>query len=354
MTIEFNVRGRPVSAQSSNIPSLRQWQLEVSRAATSALALPPFSRLFPLMPLNEAVHIEAIYFYPGQRAMIDVDNMLKPMLDALKRLVFTDDRHVIDAEVRLVSRYAASPRVRIRRTTDHGCRFPALGTLCLRKRRCPVWSHPVKETNAFEEVVQEYQALGYRVQRGPIESLDAPVAIDLIAFGPDETVVVEIKRWSEVEASDHLRRLAEWVVSRPGWRLELIVTGAKSARVPPELTLSQAKHRIELADRLKVTKDVDAATLLLWSAAEAIARHFAGSRHIEIDLASPDDVLNLLISEGLVDKTAEESVQLVAYAATFGAHGYGLPLPERAFVVARRAIGILLDRTQHGSPPESQ
>ena len=90
MTVEFNVPGRPVSAQSGNIASLRQWQLEVSRAAISALAQPMFSPLLGRLPLDEPVHVEAIYFYPGQRAMIDVDNMVKPMLDALKRLVYTD------------------------------------------------------------------------------------------------------------------------------------------------------------------------------------------------------------------------------------------------------------------------
>jgi hypothetical protein len=117
MAVEFAVGGRPVSAQTGNISSLRQWQRDVSRAATAVLAQPSFAGLLPLIPLDEAVHVEAIYFYVGSRAFIDVDNMIKPILDALKRLVYTDDRHVVDAEVRLLGRRNSSYSVRIRSVT---------------------------------------------------------------------------------------------------------------------------------------------------------------------------------------------------------------------------------------------
>jgi Holliday junction resolvase RusA-like endonuclease len=70
------------------------------------------------VPLDEAVHIEVVYFYAGTRALIDVDNMLKPILDALQRLIYTNDSRVINAEIRVIGRYQPSAPVRLRSVTQ--------------------------------------------------------------------------------------------------------------------------------------------------------------------------------------------------------------------------------------------
>jgi crossover junction endodeoxyribonuclease RusA len=88
--MEFIVPGAPRSANAGN-RSRRRWREEVSRAArewsTSA------------DPIGQELSVRIIYFFTGETAL-DVDNMAKPLLDALKGLVFHDDQQVSEILVR--------------------------------------------------------------------------------------------------------------------------------------------------------------------------------------------------------------------------------------------------------------
>lgn len=86
LPFEFIVPGPPVSQQARRRALRDQWMQEVRRAAALDWgAEPAFA--------NE-VMVTILYFFDGSR--LDVDNIPKPILDALTGLVYADDGLVTD------------------------------------------------------------------------------------------------------------------------------------------------------------------------------------------------------------------------------------------------------------------
>lgn len=81
----FAVIGSPVSAQGSS-RSKRQYRTTVARVARENVASP--------IRGNERIKIEIDWFSEGFQNKPDVDNIIKPIPDALKGIVFADDKQV--------------------------------------------------------------------------------------------------------------------------------------------------------------------------------------------------------------------------------------------------------------------
>ncbi len=85
--LEFLVPDVPVSAQSRNRAKLQQWVSQVSAAATTAWGAKA--------PLTDSVAVTlTLYALGGWR--LDLDNMSKPILDAMTDVVWLDDKQVVD------------------------------------------------------------------------------------------------------------------------------------------------------------------------------------------------------------------------------------------------------------------
>jgi crossover junction endodeoxyribonuclease RusA len=84
--IEFIVSGTPVSANSRNKTSRRDWIERVKAAASSQLPSPHFA--------SEAVMEVVLYYFPSDDLIGDLDNIIKLILDALRRHVYIDDVQV--------------------------------------------------------------------------------------------------------------------------------------------------------------------------------------------------------------------------------------------------------------------
>ena len=82
---EFTVAGPPVSAQTRNRPRLQQWKQDVRAAAQARVPL-------GTPPTTDAVRVAITYYYEGETP--DVDNIIKPIQDALVWVVFVDDDQV--------------------------------------------------------------------------------------------------------------------------------------------------------------------------------------------------------------------------------------------------------------------
>ena len=83
---EFVLDGPPVSQQARNRFLVRKWTQTVHNAARQVWdAEPPFAG---------EVMVTITYFFSG--VSLDVDNIPKPILDALKGLVYSDDSLVSD------------------------------------------------------------------------------------------------------------------------------------------------------------------------------------------------------------------------------------------------------------------
>ena len=85
MKYGFAVIGLPVSTQSSP-KSKRQYQTTVAEAASKNVASPVRD--------NEKIKIEIDWFSEGFQNKPDVDNIIKPIQDALKGILFVDDKQV--------------------------------------------------------------------------------------------------------------------------------------------------------------------------------------------------------------------------------------------------------------------
>jgi crossover junction endodeoxyribonuclease RusA len=105
--IEFVVLGTPVSQQARRRERIRAWQQEIASAA--ARKLPSDA------PWKAALLVEIAYYYTT--TPIDIDNLAKPVLDALKgkRNLMEDDRHVEALSVRRVAlgRLGGSLRIQV-------------------------------------------------------------------------------------------------------------------------------------------------------------------------------------------------------------------------------------------------
>lgn len=84
---EFIVNGPPVSLQTKRRASLQRWKATVRQEA---------ERYWPVgdTPTRDMVRIIVTYYYVGES--LDVDNMIKPIQDALRGLVYDDDHIVTD------------------------------------------------------------------------------------------------------------------------------------------------------------------------------------------------------------------------------------------------------------------
>jgi crossover junction endodeoxyribonuclease RusA len=91
--VEFAVFGTPVSYQSNNRELLRRWEERVRTAAEAAW---PANTL----PVSTDCLLVVVYFFSRPIPMIDNDNLIKPIQDALIGLVYQDDRQVTDSVIR--------------------------------------------------------------------------------------------------------------------------------------------------------------------------------------------------------------------------------------------------------------
>ncbi len=107
LPFEFTVIGTPVSQQSRNRQRLRDWQDVISAHARRRL---PQGAL-PVIERNVRVVIS--YYYDV--TPIDVDNIGKPVVDALKGVVYADDSQITDFRVR---KRNLAGSFRIRRTSQ--------------------------------------------------------------------------------------------------------------------------------------------------------------------------------------------------------------------------------------------
>lgn len=88
LPFEFIIKGTPVSQQTRNKRRLREWKDTVRSSAQERW---PGGE----SPLDQPVQIFAVYYYEG--AALDTDNMIKPIQDALKGLIYSDDCVVTDS-----------------------------------------------------------------------------------------------------------------------------------------------------------------------------------------------------------------------------------------------------------------
>ncbi len=85
---EFLIERRPLSLQTKNRENLQQWKIFVANEAIKNWHLPLIAEKY--------LHVSIVYLCDD--APPDVDNIVKPILDALVGLIYKDDEQVADVE----------------------------------------------------------------------------------------------------------------------------------------------------------------------------------------------------------------------------------------------------------------
>lgn len=91
LPFEFTIEGPPLSHQTKNRQNLQNWKAQVSAAAQSTLTA-------GTVPTLDNVSVTITYYYEDSSP--DVDNIIKPIQDALIGIVFVDDSQVVDTKSR--------------------------------------------------------------------------------------------------------------------------------------------------------------------------------------------------------------------------------------------------------------
>ena len=81
--IAFLVSGTPVSLQAKRPESREEWKERVKAASANAIPQPHFAS-------DERMSV-TLYYLPNEPMQGDIDNIVKPILDAMSRNVFIDD-----------------------------------------------------------------------------------------------------------------------------------------------------------------------------------------------------------------------------------------------------------------------
>jgi HEPN domain-containing protein len=194
-------------------------------------------------------------------------------------------------------------------------------------------------------VAERYRTKGYRVSVRP-KATDLPAFLkgtspDLLASRAGEHVAVGIHRLGSVRGGPGLRKLADLIESRPGWRFDVVLyepEARRETRLPSE---SVIKRSMDRAERLFEQGERAASLLLAWSAMEAAARR--ALRDLEDDGAKrrvSEDLLKTLVSSGLLREVDFRRLVPVMRLRNEVAHG------QLQSNVSKEVIGSLRDATK--------
>lgn len=84
--LEFLVKGMPVSVQAKRPKSKIEWQQRVRDASSTVIPSPHFAS-------DDGISV-TLYFLPAGSMQGDIDNIIKPIIDALKGHIYVDDQQV--------------------------------------------------------------------------------------------------------------------------------------------------------------------------------------------------------------------------------------------------------------------
>ena len=204
----------------------------------------------------------------------------------------------------------------------------------------------------LQEIAAEYQARGYEVlvEPGPekLPEFLKSFRPDLVARGPNESVVVEIKVGTKTAASERFREIAETIQRQPGWRFSLVVIDPRSDEVaPPTQQLLDRKDiaiRLEKANELLNTGTADAAFLLLWVSVEALLRHIATREGLPLERVPSSSLMKELFSLGLLSRSQLDVAQRAFSVRNALVHGFETTrLDETARELAHLAQELLAE-----------
>ena len=204
----------------------------------------------------------------------------------------------------------------------------------------------------LQEIAAEYEARGYEVLVEPrpeqLPEFLTGFRPDLVARGPNDSVVVEVKVGTQTAASERFRELAETMQRQPGWRFSLVVIDPRSDEVAPPtqqlLDRQEIVDRLGRANELLKTGATDAAFLLMWVSVEALLRHIATREGLPLERVPSSSLMKELFSLGILSRSELEVAQRAFSVRNALVHGFATTrLDETSSELAQFAQKLLLE-----------
>jgi Holliday junction resolvase RusA-like endonuclease len=120
MEFEFLIPDRPLSVQARRRQRKQEWQQFVAEEAAKTRERAPIADK----------NLQCTLIYLCNDAPVDIDNIVKPILDALKGLVYEDDILITDVEARRRP-LASPPDYNIEQCPDHLLQGLPSGSECV-------------------------------------------------------------------------------------------------------------------------------------------------------------------------------------------------------------------------------
>ena len=209
-----------------------------------------------------------------------------------------------------------------------------------------------------QEIANDYETRGYRVLIEPTPTELPPFLADfrpdIVAYGPEDSIVIEVKVGTRIATSARYRELAETIQQHPGWRFSLVIVDPRSDDVAP--ATQPLLDREKIVERLKEAEELlqqgvkEAAFVLLWVSIEALLRHIASREGLPLERAPSSALLKELFSLGLLSRDGLD-VALRAFAVR-NSLVHGFETPELVAILAELAIlaqELLAEFDQAGS-----
>jgi hypothetical protein len=188
-----------------------------------------------------------------------------------------------------------------------------------------------------QRLANDYKARGFKVSVEPTADALPPFLKDyqpdLIAIGPNECVVVEVKVGTDLAHGSRLRPIVERIAKEPGWRFSLVVideTGTEQSLAEKMLIAEpQVGDRIQEARVLLNQNMLHASFLLLWSALEGALRNLAERANLPLGQVPTSALLRELFSAGELSRVQFDSAMYALSLRNNVAHGFGSVLTQQ-------------------------
>ncbi|MCP4702879.1 MAG: hypothetical protein GY862_39365 [Gammaproteobacteria bacterium] len=149
-----------------------------------------------------------------------------------------------------------------------------------------------QELTALHKFADKYQAKGYNVLIKPdyrqLPEFLSDFEPDLLAEKDNDHIVIEVKSRQSLRYSEKMRRLADTVMRRPGWRFELLLTDtpATEESIPHALEKGELNGYIAELDKLLQEGMQLSAFMLVCITLEASMRYVAKQYELPADTPS--------------------------------------------------------------------
>ena len=187
-------------------------------------------------------------------------------------------------------------------------------------------SNGSSQENRLHDIAEDYKQRGYKVYVSPpakrLPRFLSRFSPDIVAEGPNESVVVEVKSTARLRGTEYWKQLYSAVQQHPGWRLELVIDNVWNRPTPKTINERQIEDRLQEGHRLTEQGMLAASLLITWAALEAAMRLASKNNEVELPDFRPQTLISRLYSDGLLERKEYDFLLDAMRVRNAVAHGF--------------------------------